>query len=204
MIYRTESGGSPPADELPSEADVLVAGSGAAGLTAALAAASAGARVLLVERGDRLGGTTAVSGGRVWVPCNHCPENSADTPGAAREYLRALVPARHAGMIEVFVESAPAMARFVESASPHRFAACPHYPDYHPWLPGATLGGRCLDMHPADLRQRTPLASLIRVPPGCGSSPAPGSAPSASTPTELLAARRWPFPAAPGRSACPR
>jgi len=166
MIYRTDSADSPGAAELPAEADVLVAGSGAAGLTAALAAASAGARVLLVERAGQLGGTTAVSGGRVWVPCNHCPENSADTPAAARAYLRALVPARHARMIEAFIESAPAMARFVEAASPHRFAACPHYPDYHPSLPGATLGGRCLDMRPADLRQRTPLASLVRVPPG--------------------------------------
>lgn len=166
MTDRTDRGDSPEAAGLPAEADVLVAGSGAAGLTAALTAASAGARVLLVERGGRLGGTTAVSGGRVWVPCNHCPENAADTPAAARAYLRALVPARYAQMTDAFLESAPAMARFVETASPHRFAACPHYPDYHPSLPGATLGGRCLDMHPADLRQRTPLASLIRVPPG--------------------------------------
>jgi succinate dehydrogenase/fumarate reductase flavoprotein subunit len=166
MIDRTPSGISSPASDLPAEADVLVAGSGAAGLTAALAAASAGARVLLVERDDHLGGTTAVSGGRVWVPCNHCPENAGDTPQAALEYLRALIPDRHARMIDTFVESAPAMARFVESASPHRFVASASYPDYHPSLPGATVGGRCLDMEPADLRQRTPLASLIRVPPG--------------------------------------
>lgn len=171
MTHTADSGGSPRDTELngtgiPAETDVLVAGSGAAGLTAALAATSAGVRVLLVERDDRLGGTTAVSGGRVWVPCNHCPENVGDTPQAALEYLRSLIPSRHARMIEAFVESAPAMARFVESASPHRFVASPTYPDYHPSLPGATVGGRCLDMEPADLRRRTPLASLVRVPPG--------------------------------------
>lgn len=160
------AGTGPGGAGVPAETDVLVAGSGAAGLTAALAAASAGARVLLVERDARLGGTTAVSGGRVWVPGNHCPASAGDTPQSALEYLRALVPARHGRMIEAFTESAPAMARFVESASPHRFVAAPSYPDYHPSLPGATVGGRCLDMEPADLRQRTPLASLVRVPPG--------------------------------------
>jgi 3-oxosteroid 1-dehydrogenase len=56
---------------LPADTDVIVAGSGAAGLTAALAAARSGARVLLVEKASALGGTTALSFGRTWVPANH-------------------------------------------------------------------------------------------------------------------------------------
>jgi hypothetical protein len=58
------------------------------------------------------------------------------------------------------------MARFVESKTRHRFAACPDYPDYHPDRPGAAAGGRCLDMLPADLSAMVPLAREVRVPPG--------------------------------------
>jgi len=58
------------------------------------------------------------------------------------------------------------MARFIEDRTPHRFAACAHYPDYHPDRPGATLGGRCLDMLPADVSAMVPLARQVRVPPG--------------------------------------
>ncbi|HEX3712692.1 MAG TPA: FAD-dependent oxidoreductase [Trebonia sp.] len=148
------------------EIDVLVAGSGASGLTAALAAAAGGARVLLVERAASFGGTSALSGGRVWVPANHLPENAGDSQDAARVYLRALFPGRYAELTEAFIASAPAMARFVEENSPHRFAACATYPDYHPDLPGATLGGRCLDMLPVDLATLTPLARQVRTPPG--------------------------------------
>jgi succinate dehydrogenase/fumarate reductase flavoprotein subunit len=144
---------------------VLVAGSGAAGLTAALAAAAGGARVLLAERSARLGGTSALSGGRVWIPASHLAP-PGDSPGLAREYLRGLFPARYAHMTEAFLAHGPAMARFVEERTPHRFAACPRYPDYHPERPGATLGGRCLDMEPADLAAMTPLARQVRVPAG--------------------------------------
>lgn len=145
---------------------VIVAGSGASGLVAALAAAAAGADVLVCEKSRSLGGTTALGGGRVWVPGNHCPENSGDSPQAARAYLDGLFPARYRHMTEAFLEHCAAMAVFVESRSRHRFAACASYPDYHPQRPGATLGGRCLDMLPADVSAMVPAARDVRVPPG--------------------------------------
>jgi 3-oxosteroid 1-dehydrogenase len=145
---------------------VIVAGSGASGLVAALAAAAGGADVLVLERSELLGGTTALGGGRVWVPANHCPENAGDSAEAARTYLGGLFPARYAHMTEAFLANAPAMARFVEERSPHRFAACPAYPDYHPERTGATAGGRCLDMRLADLSVMAPEARQVRVPPG--------------------------------------
>jgi 3-oxosteroid 1-dehydrogenase len=148
------------------QVDVLVAGSGASGLTAALSAAVMGARVLLIERTASLGGTTALSGGRVWIPANHTPENARDTQEAGRAYLSALFPGRYAHLTDAFIRNGPVMARFVEEHSPHRFAACATYPDYHPDLPGATLGGRCLDMVPVDLTGLAPLARLVRTPPG--------------------------------------
>jgi 3-oxosteroid 1-dehydrogenase len=146
--------------------DVLVAGSGASGLTAALAAAAGGASVLLIERAASLGGTSALSGGRVWIPANHLPQNAGDSRDAARSYLSALLPGRYAHLTEAFIANAPAMARFIEENTPHRFVACATYPDYHPDLPGATLGGRCLDMLPVDLSALTPMARLVRTPPG--------------------------------------
>jgi 3-oxosteroid 1-dehydrogenase len=146
--------------------DVLVAGSGASGLTAAIAAAARGASVLLIERAASLGGTSALSGGRVWVPANHLPQNAGDSRDAARSYLGALFPRRYAHLTEAFIANAPAMARFVEENTPHRFVSCATYPDYHPDLPGATLGGRCLDMLPVDLSALTPMARLVRMPPG--------------------------------------
>jgi 3-oxosteroid 1-dehydrogenase len=149
---------------IPPTADVVVAGSGAAGLTAALAAAVSGASVVLAERGERLGGTTALSGGRVWVPGNHLQEG--DTPAAAAAYLDGVFSDQYRHMTETFLRSAPEMALFVERHSAHRFAACPRYPDYHSSRPGATAGGRALDAEPIDTGKLTPLVAGILVPPG--------------------------------------
>jgi succinate dehydrogenase/fumarate reductase flavoprotein subunit len=144
--------------------DVLVAGSGAAGLTAALAAAAGGARVMLAERSDELGGTTALSFGRVWVPASdHAPGDSRD---AAQAYLAGLFGERYPEMTEAFIAGAPSMARFVEQRTPVRFSPCVNYPDYHPGRPGASPGGRALDTLPVDLASLTPLARSVRTPPG--------------------------------------
>ncbi|MBV9452053.1 MAG: FAD-dependent oxidoreductase [Streptosporangiaceae bacterium] len=148
-------------------APVLVAGSGASGLVAALAAAAGGARVLLVERSALLGGTSALSGGRVWVPANGLPgRTEPDSVDAARTYLRGLFPGRYEHMTEAFLANGPEMLRFVAQHTPHRFAVCPSYPDYHPSRPGAAVGGRCLDMEPADLAAMTPLVKNVRMPAG--------------------------------------
>jgi 3-oxosteroid 1-dehydrogenase len=144
--------------------DVLVAGSGAAGLTAALAAAVEGAQVILAERSDELGGTTALSFGRVWVPASH--HAPSDTKEAARAYLSGLFSRRYPEMAEAFVASAPEMARFVEHHSPLRFVPCVNYPDYHPKRSGAARGGRVLDITPLRLGSLTPLARSVRTPPG--------------------------------------
>ena len=124
--------------------DVVVLGSGAAGLTAALAAAVGGADVGLYEKADLLGGTTAISGGIVWVPGNHLMdpvERDAD-PGEALAYLQALAgEALDVPVAEAFVSAGPEMLRFVESSSPCRFRLLGGYPDYHPEVPGARPGG---------------------------------------------------------------
>jgi succinate dehydrogenase/fumarate reductase flavoprotein subunit len=151
------------ADALPREVDVLVAGSGAAGLTAALTAATSGLSVLLIESAGRWGGTSAISGGRVWLPPGAGTNDSRD---AAIEYLAAVFGSDHMTMIEAFVEGARPMARFVESHCRHRFVPCPNYPDYHPHLPGWSPGGRPHDAAPIDLNDLVAEASDVLLPPG--------------------------------------
>jgi len=149
--------------DLPREVDVLVAGSGAAGLTAALTAASAGLSVLVVEAAERWGGTSAISGGRVWIPPGPGPHDNGE---AVIEYLVAVFGSDHLAMIEAFVEGARPMAKFVESHSRHRFVPCPNYPDYHPDLPGWSPGGRAHDSAPIDLNELVAEASNVLLPPG--------------------------------------
>ena len=93
-----------PAAAPATRTDVLVAGSGAAGLTAALAAAAEGARVVLAERSDEFGGTTALSFGRVWVPASH--HAPSDRQEAARAYLAGLFSGRYPGLVEAFIRRA--------------------------------------------------------------------------------------------------
>lgn len=146
--------------------DVVVLGSGAAGLTAALAAAAGGADVGLYEKADLLGGTTAISGGIVWVPGNHLmdPAERDDDPAEALGYLRALVGEElDVAVAEALVLRGPEMLRFVEGASPCRFRLLAGYPDYHPEAPGARPdGGRSLEPELFDLSVLGEWAEQIR------------------------------------------
>ena len=123
---------------------MVVLGSGAAGLTAALAAAAGGADVGLYEKADLLGGTTAISGGIVWVPSNHLMGvgDRGDDCAESLRYLRALAgDALDVPVAKALVSAGPEMLRFVESSSPCRFRLLAGYPDYHPDVPGARPGG---------------------------------------------------------------
>lgn len=126
--------------------DVVVVGSGAAGMTTALRTAIAGKKTLVLESAAEFGGTTAVSGGRVWIPNNGSSENVEDSPEAAKTYLRKVYGEGRSQFIDGYVDNGPRMQEFIEQHSVHRFKVCPNYPDYHQEHEGATTGGRCLDM----------------------------------------------------------
>lgn len=103
----------------------------------------------LYEKADLLGGTTAISGGIVWVPGNHLmdPAERDSDPAEALGYLRTLAgDALDEPVAEALVAGGPEMLRFVEASSPCRFRLLAGYPDYHPEVPGARAdGGRSLE-----------------------------------------------------------
>src|SRR5690349_2212774 len=130
------------------EVDVVVIGSGAAGAVAALAAHAGKAKVAVLEKTDKFGGTTAVSGGVVWVPCNkHMAEAGVtDSFDEALGYVTRLTDGKsEPALVRRYLEIAPQMIDFVESATPIAFKALGRYPDYHPEFAGGRPGGRSLD-----------------------------------------------------------
>ena len=129
--------------------DVIVLGTGAAGMGAAVRAAAEGATVGLFERDARVGGTTAWSGGMVWIPNHpHMPGiGAADSREQALTYLHSL---SHGMLIDELVESlvdnGPEMVAWFEDTTCVRFQAVPDWPDYHPEHPGGLpRGGRALE-----------------------------------------------------------
>ena len=143
---RRKAAKRPRSEAQPSEVDVLVVGSGGAALVAALAARDAGASVGVLEKTAQIGGTTGMSGGLVWVPCNPqmAAEGEVDSEAAALGYLRRLAAGRSdESLLRAVVASGPEMVRFLERASSLRFETLDK-PDYHPELPGARRSRRCL------------------------------------------------------------
>lgn len=151
---------------LPRTADVVVAGSGASGLLAATIAARAGLSVVLVETSRRIGGTSALSGGRIWVPGHAKSEAPQADREAAERYLLSLLPAGQGVFLDAFLGTAPEMIRFVEQATGLDFEPCANYPDYHPGLRGWSSGGRCLDPRPVDRSALRGPQQLVLEPPG--------------------------------------
>lgn len=152
--------------------DLIVIGSGIAGLTAALTAAASGLRVRLLEKEPLIGGTTAYSETMVWMPCSQAARRAgcADTAEAAITYLEAAAGGcANAAVIEAYVRSAPDALAFVEANSRVRYELTTGSADYQPELPGATIGQRAHTPVSFDGRQlgrrfydlRAPLATLM-------------------------------------------
>lgn len=138
--------------EWEREADVVVVGSGAAGLTAALTAAEGELAVELFEKSSLIGGTTSVSGGGVWVPGNkHMLAMGLDDSRAeAVEYAMASTDglAPDPELVEVYVEKSVEAIEFLEARSPVTFFVAEVFSDYYLERPGSRRVGRTLDNEP--------------------------------------------------------
>ncbi|WP_065759516.1 FAD-dependent oxidoreductase [Pseudomonas defluvii] len=146
--------------------DVLVIGAGAGGLATAIVAKKQGLDVIVVEKEAFFGGTTAFSGGVLWVPCN--PQASAsglqDSREAARTYLRNETGDYFdAEAVDAFLDNAPAMVSFFERETAVKFVPT-LYPDYHPDVAGGVDIGRSILAAPFDIRQLGADMARLRPP----------------------------------------
>ncbi|MBT4486958.1 MAG: FAD-dependent oxidoreductase [Rhodospirillaceae bacterium] len=149
--------------------DVVVVGTGAAGLSAALTASVHGAKTVVLEKAPVIGGTTAMSGGCIWVPGHHhmARQGLKDSRDAAMAYIRAASPDgwhnREEPLWAAFVDHAPEMLKFVEAHSPTRFNPN-RDPDPYAEAPGGMAWGRNISAAPIRIGQLGPWRGKIRTP----------------------------------------
>ena len=147
--------------------DVLVAGSGAAGLSAAITARLNGLEVIVAEKQEVFGGTTARSGGWLWIPCNPIGRAAGigDSLEMARTYLQHEAGNNFdADKVDAFLTFGPRMVEFMVDNTAVKFEMGPLFPDYHPDAPGGSAGGRSIIASPFDARELGSNASNLAPP----------------------------------------
>ena len=154
--------------------DIVIIGSGAGGMTAALAAHEAGLKALIVEKTQYYGGSTARSGGGIWIPCNHLMRAAgvADSFEEARRYLQVTVGDRSpAASRDMYLRQSVQMIEWLGRKSDLQCSYLPGWADYYPELPGGKAQGRAVEAQlfdgnalGADLAQLRP--PVIPIPAG--------------------------------------
>ncbi|HME79522.1 MAG TPA: FAD-dependent oxidoreductase, partial [Mycobacterium sp.] len=151
------------------EFDVVVVGSGGAGMVAALAAAHRGLSTIVIEKAAHYGGSTARSGGGVWIPNNEVLERDGvrDTAEAAHTYLHGIIgdivePER----IDTYLERGPEMLSFVLKHTPLKMCWVPAYSDYYPEAPGGRPAGRSIEPKPFNANNLGPDLPGLEPPYG--------------------------------------
>ncbi|TDD80206.1 FAD-binding protein [Actinomadura darangshiensis] len=138
------------------EYDLVIVGSGGGGMTAALAAHDAGLSALIVEKGKRFGGSTAISGGGIWIPNNPTlkARGHDDSRESVRRYLDLLTEGRvPAARLDAFVDHGPAAMELIGRSRWMTFFWTKGYADYHPEYEGGRPLGRSIEARPFDTRK---------------------------------------------------
>jgi 3-oxosteroid 1-dehydrogenase len=152
--------------------DVIVVGSGAAALSAALSAAVRGAKVTVLERAALFGGTSAISGGGMWLPGNGLDPDFADSADDARRYVRhltlGLVDDR---VIDRYVSEAPGITKFLSAHTALTFWTQIGRPDYHGDFDGASATSRTVFPDTFDTARLGELKDSLRRPHWPGGIP---------------------------------
>lgn len=143
--------------------DVIVIGSGGAGLMGALAAARAGRRVLVLERSELVGGSTAVSGGFVWAPNHHLIAEAGISDSRQEALAYCLATTAGGPLVDTFVDTIPELVRVVEAHSPIRWKPM-DYPDSFAELPSGRHRGRHLEVRPFDTSVLGVWKDRVRMP----------------------------------------
>jgi 3-oxosteroid 1-dehydrogenase len=150
--------------------DVVVVGTGGSGLTAAITAENNGMKTLVVEKMDKWGGSTAYSGGGLWIPHNFLMQEQGclDSAEEALEYMEAVIedvgPASSRERKEAFVREAPKMVNFLRNLGVE-FVRAQYYPDYYPMVSGAKTG-RVIEGDIFDGKKLGKLRKSINTAPG--------------------------------------
>jgi succinate dehydrogenase/fumarate reductase flavoprotein subunit len=150
------------------EVDVLVIGAGAAGMTAALVCAIEGLDVLLVEKSDQIGGTSATSAGTIWVPQTTQSKDAGfpDSDADVRRYLDSIMGSATDDRREAYLKTGPEAVDYLARHSVVKFSLYAKHPDYLVNRPGSTLAGRALAPLPFDGRLLGRDFKLVRPPIG--------------------------------------
>ncbi|WP_182418310.1 FAD-dependent oxidoreductase [Bartonella sp. HY038] len=157
----------PSSDMEQIECDLLVIGSGAGGLSAAVTAAYHGLDVLVVEKDAYFGGTTAFSGGWLWIPQTSHAKKAGIIEGddAPRLYLKNIMGNRYDDvMVDTYLKKAPEMVDFFETKTDVAFNGGNAVPDFHGKIDGAVIGGRSVVAAPFDGRKLGDLLYKLRKP----------------------------------------
>ena len=149
------------------DCDLLVVGSGAGGLSAAVTAASRGLKVIVAEKEAVFGGTTAWSGGWIWAPRNPLAQRAGiiEDVEAPRTYLQHVLGNNFdEAKVNAFLEASPRMVEFFEKNTAVQFEPGLKIPDTYSNLPGAGTGGRSVIAAPYDARKLGDLVHRLRTP----------------------------------------
>lgn len=156
------------------QTDLVIVGSGGGGMVAALTATARGLNPLVLEKSSLYGGSTAMSGGAIWIPNNGLMKRAGlqDSPEEAFSYLKTITAgAVPADVLRAYIAAGPAMLSLLEQKSFVRYQIVPGYSDYYPRVPGGKpKGGRTIEPVPfsslrlgADRKRIRPLPLQARL-----------------------------------------